>query len=286
MRKASSRRQSIRNIAIFALLVNGLGWLGPVLGGDPTTPGIGFLVWGAAPIVSALAMKLLLRDEVSLGLRPAFRGNGRWYTLSVLVYPVTIAVALGLGLLLRASTIRGFAVPAFVTAMIPLALTFLIFAVAEEVGWRGYLTPKVQDLNDGPLGYLLVGLVWASWHFPYLRELWAHTSDGWSTLLPRLILGTTAFAAVYGEIRVRVGTVWPAVLMHWTGNTVANTLLSGFAGEGFVSLVPGREWLGSFGVEGVIMIVSFGLLGGVLYASRRARGETQPAITVGEAPDR
>jgi hypothetical protein len=67
--------------------------------------------------------------------------------------------------------------------------------------------------------------------------------------------------------------------MHWIGNTFANTLLTGFAGEGFVSFVPGKEWLGSFGVEGVLMIVLFGLLGGVLYLKRRGQGETQPAMT-------
>ena len=108
---AANRKQAIRNVIIFTILVNGLAWLGPVLGGDPTTPGPGFLVWGTAPIVSALVMKFLLRDKVSLGLRPAFRGNGRWYALSVLAYPVTIAIVLALGLLLGASTISNFTVP-------------------------------------------------------------------------------------------------------------------------------------------------------------------------------
>ena len=273
---ATNRRQTIRNIIIFALLVNGLAWLGPVLGGDPTTPGLGFLVWATAPIVSALVMKLLLRDKGALGFKPAFKGNGRWYALSILVYPVTIIAVLALGLLLGASIISSFTVPALMTSMIPLAVTYLIFAFMEEVGWRGYLAPKVYGLNDGLLGHVLVGVIWASWHFPYLRELWAHTSEGLVTLLPRFILGTIVFAVVYGEIRIRTGSVWPAVLMHWIGNTVANTLLTGFAGEGSVALVPGKEWLGSFGVEGVLMIALFGLLGSVLYLKRRGQGETQP----------
>ena len=67
----TNRRQAIRNITIFTVLVNGLAWLGPVLGGDPTTPGLGFLVWATAPIVSALVMKLLLRDKGALGFKPA-----------------------------------------------------------------------------------------------------------------------------------------------------------------------------------------------------------------------
>jgi membrane protease YdiL (CAAX protease family) len=265
----AARKQAVRNIVVFVLLVNGLAWLGPLLGGDPTTPGLGFLVWGTAPIVSALVVKFVLRDKQSLGFKPAFKGNGRWYALSILAYPVTIAVVLILGLLLGASAIGSFALPAFVTAMIPLAVTYLIFAFFEEVGWRGYLAPKVYGLNDGLLGHVLVGVVWASWHLPYMRELWAHTSEGWLTLLPRFLLGTIVFAVVYGEIRIRTGSVWPAILMHWVGNTLANTLLIGYAGGEFVSLAPGKEWLGSFGVEGVVMIVLFGLLGGALYWRRR-----------------
>ena len=124
----TDRKKAKRNIIIFAILVNGLAWLGPVLGGDPTTPGPGFLVWGTAPLVSALVMVFLLRDKVSLGFRPAFRGNGRWYILSILAYPVTIAIVLGLGLLLGASTIRDFTLPAFATAMLPLAVIYFIFA--------------------------------------------------------------------------------------------------------------------------------------------------------------
>jgi membrane protease YdiL (CAAX protease family) len=274
---APNRKQSIRNIIIFVILVNGLAWLGPVLGGDPTAPGPGFLVWATAPIVSALVMKFLLRDPVSLGFKPAFRGNGRWYALSILAYPVTISIVLALGLLLGASNLGNFTVSAFAMAMIPLAVTFFIFAFFEEVGWRGYLAPRVYELNDRLLGHALVGVIWASWHFPYLRELWTHTSEGLITLLPRFILGTIVFAVVYGEIRIRTGSVWPAVLMHWTGNTIANTLLAGFTGAGFVSLLPGKEWLGSFGVEGVLMIALFALLGSVLYRQRRGQSETQSA---------
>jgi membrane protease YdiL (CAAX protease family) len=279
MMKKPNQKQAIRNIIIFTILVNVLAWLGPLLGGDPSAPGPGFLVWATSPIVSALVMKFLVRDKVSLGFKPAFKGNGRWYALSVLAYPVTITVVLGLGLLLGASAISNFTLPAVVSAMIPLAVTFFIFAFFEEVGWRGYLAPKVYGLNDSLLGHVVVGVIWASWHLPYLRELWAHTSEGLVTLLPRFILGTIVFAVVYGEIRIRTGSVWPAVLMHWIGNTIANTLLIGFAGEGFVFLVPGLEWLGSFGVAGVLMIAIFGLLGGTLYLKRRRQNETNPAMT-------
>jgi len=165
--------------------------------------------------------------------------------------------------------------------LIPLAVAFFIFAFLEEVGWRGYLAPKVHRLDDGLLDHALVAVVWASWHLPYMRQLWSHTSEGLATLLPRFLLGTFVFAVVYGEIRIRTGSIWPAVLMHWLGNMLANTLLSGSAGAGFVSLVSGKEALGSFGVEGVFMILLFGLLGIYLYARRRQDARVQPEVLAG-----
>ena len=272
-----SRKTSVRNIIIFAVLVNGLAWLGPLLGGSPTDPGAGFLLWAAAPMLSALVLKFLLQDGISLGLKPALKGNGRWYLLSILAFPVAILIVLVVGLLLGVTALENFTVAAFLTAIPPLAVTFLVFAFFEEIGWRGYLAPRMYSVNDKLLGHVLVGLIWASWHFPYLRELWSHTTEGLLTLLPRFILGTIVFAVVYGEIRIRTGSVWPAVLMHWTGNTIANTLLSGFAGEGFVSLIPGKEWLGSFGVEGVLVIILFAGLGAFLYLQRRGHREPNPA---------
>lgn len=258
-----NKKGGIRNIIIFTFLVNGLAWLGPVLGGDPITPGFGFLVWAIAPILSTLVMKFLLKDHIPLGLKSLFKTNGRWYALSIFVFPITITTLLALGSLLGTSTIKNFILSEFVTVMIPIAITFFVFAFIEEVGWRGYLAPKVYSLNNRLLGHILVGVIWASWHFPYLNELSVYTSEGLTTFLPRFILGTIVLAVTYGEIRIRTGSVWPAVLMHFIGNTLTNTLLSGF-----VFLVPGKEWLGSLGVEGILVITLFGILGGYLYFKR------------------
>ena len=268
----ASSSAAVRNIIIFTLLVNGLAWLGPVLGGDPTNPGLGFLLWGVAPIASALIMKFLLRDKTPLGFRHHWRGNGRWYLLSLLLYPFAILAVLGIGWLTGAGTLNSFTWSALIAAAGPPVIIYFIFAFFEEVGWRGYLAPRVATINDGLLGHALVGLIWASWHFPYMTELWAHTSEGLVTLLPRFILGTIISAVVYGEIRLRTGSLWPAVLMHWMGNTIANTLLAGLGGGAFVTLTPGQEWLSSFGVEGGLMMGIFGVIGYGLYRRRQERG--------------
>lgn len=272
---------TIRNILIFTILVNGLAWLGPVLGGDPTEPGLGFLVWGTAPLVSALIMKVALRDKVSLGFRPNLKGNGRYYLLSLFLYPLSILLVIALGSLFGAAQVNNIEFSQLLTTMVPLAITFFFFAFFEEVGWRGFLTPEVQKVNDRLLGYIVIGVIWASWHFPYINQLTSHTEETLITVLPRFILGAVVASVVYGEIRLRTDSVWPAVLMHWSGNTFANTLLTTFAGAGFVTLLPGRAWLGSFGMEGILMILIFGVVGGSLYMNRRRQQKQQTTLAPG-----
>jgi membrane protease YdiL (CAAX protease family) len=253
----SERMKTIRFIVIFSVLVNVLAWIGPLLGGDPTSPGLGFLIWGTAPLLVSLLMRVVTRDWSDLGARPAIRKNVRWYLVSLLAYPVAIGLALFIGSLISASSVSQFSMGPFIEAALPAMVIFFFFALFEEVGWRGYLAPKMYSLGINVyVAHALVAVVWASWHLPYIRELSSYTTEGLATYIPRLYLGAFAFSIVYGEIRILTATFWPAVLMHWVGNSIANPLVAGF-----VSFSAGKEYLGSVGVDGLFMIAFFGLLG-------------------------
>jgi len=253
----SERKKTIRYIVIFTVLVNVVAWIGSLLGGDPTSPGLGFLIWGTAPILVSLLMRTVTRDWSDLGARPAIRKNVRWYLVSLLAYPVAIALALLIGSLISASSISQFSMGSFIQAALPAMVIFFFFALFEEVGWRGYLAPKMYSLGINVyVAHALVAVVWASWHLPFIRELSTYTTEGLATYIPRLFLGAFAFSIVYGEIRMITATFWPAVLMHWVGNSIANPLV-----VGFVSFSAGKEYLGSVGVDGLFMIAFFGLLG-------------------------
>ncbi len=257
------RQHTLRNIIGFTLLANGLGWLGSLLGGTPTEPGAGFFLWGAAPLLAAISLKLMQGDNVSLGVRPNLRGNGVSYGISVLFYPLAVAVVLGASLALGAVTWVTLSADELVTTFMPLIVIYFVFAIFEEVGWRGALSAEVEKLNIGVYGHVLVGLIWAPWHFPYMRQLWTHYDEPLWTLVPRFVLGAVVFSIVYGEIRLRTQSFWPAVLMHWLGNVFANGLLLTT-----VSLADGRGWLSSFGLEGVLIMTIAAAVGGYLVHRR------------------
>ena len=267
----SERKKTILHIVTFSVLVNVVAWIGPLLGGDPTSPGLGLLVWGAAPIPVSLLMRAVTRDWSDLGARPAFKGNIRWYLVSLLAYPIAIALVLLIGSLISASSFSQFSLGSFIQAALPAMVIYFFFALFEEVGWRGYLAPKMYSLGINVYAaHALVAVVWASWHLPFIRELSTYTTEGLASYVPRLFLGAFAFSIVYGEIRMITATFWPAVLMHWVGNAIANPLVAGF-----VFFSAGKEYLGSVGVDGLFMIAFFGLLG---VAINRWRSRQTPAL--------
>lgn len=44
----------------------------------------------------------------------------------------------------------------------------MIFAVGEEVGWRGYLLSKFMEKNSLEISLIIVGIIWALWHAPLI----------------------------------------------------------------------------------------------------------------------
>jgi len=46
--------------------------------------------------------------------------------------------------------------------------TVLLVGLFEEVGWRGYALPRLQQRMSGLRAALLLGVIWAAWHLPEL----------------------------------------------------------------------------------------------------------------------
>ncbi len=265
---------SPRRIAIFIVAVLGLGWLGPVIDvavGTDSGAGPGQLFWLLLPIGAAMLLRWRGGDGFAdAGLRAHYRANRRWYDLSSAFYPIVMLTAIGGGIAVDRwelyddwSPLRFAAVAAF--ALIP----FTFAAIAEEFGWRGYLTPRLEAAGVGRLtNHLLVGVVWGAWHLPYMAAAWDYSTESLWTLAPRVILGTTVIAVVYGEIRLRTGSVWPAVMMHATSNAVAGALIN--TDDVLVQNEP-APWIFAPGVDGVMVIAISAAVAAVLMTRRAAR---------------
>ena len=255
---SSVEKKSIWTIVSYTVLVTALAWIGPRLGGSPSAPSLGFIVWGSAPLLAALLIRVVTREWSDVGFWPAFRNNLPWYLISILAYPVIMMLTLLVGTLFSISSVYSYSVTRYLQTVLPALAIFFIFAIFEEFGWRGYLVPKVASIGiNSYLAHAIVAVVWASWHLPYIRELsWLYTSEDLLTFLPRLYLGAFAFSIVYDEIRMITGTFWPAVLMHCISNAIGHPMTADY-----LTLATGKAYLGSVGFDGLFMIAFFALLG-------------------------
>jgi membrane protease YdiL (CAAX protease family) len=125
------------------------------------------------------------------------------------------------------------------TLVIALAVVGLINVLGEELGWRGFLQDALRPLPR-PSRYVLIGLIWAGWHF---TNLFAHREGMvlWTYLAWYLPL-TIVLAALIGEATDRSRAVLVAVTLHaWVD------LLWEFPGPGtyavFAASLPYWGWM-------------------------------------------
>jgi hypothetical protein len=268
--QTQSNRTTIRNLVIFTIIVLAIGWIGrglDVLMDNPSSEGLGILLWIITPLAASLLLRAFAGDGwKDFGIKPNFKGNASWYVVALLVYPVSTACILIIG--------SGFGLITFPNPSLgALGLFFLAFALAllpefiknffEEAAWRGYLAPKVYSLGlNDYIGHLIVGFVWGAWHIPYYlfyldrAVLQDFTTLNMATYIPLAIVVAISWAFVYGEIRLLTNSIWPAVLMH----AVEDALLFPLFIDRHIHILPGTDWLIS-PMNGLISVVFFLAIG-------------------------
>lgn len=117
-------------------------------------------------------------------------------------------------------------------AMLPLtAFINLVPALGEELGWRGWLLPKLMPLGTLP-ALLASGVIWGLWHAPLILLGYNYPdAPGWLGVAAMVGM-CVLVGAVFGWLRLRSGSVWPAALAHAAFNGAGGTyLLFAAAGE-------------------------------------------------------
>ena len=157
-------------------------------------------------------------------------------------------------------------------ALLPVAMFLDAGALLEENGWRGFALPVLLRTHGPVAASLIVGLAWASWHFPVKFDAFLD-DDVWGAL-PYL----GAFTIKIVAISVAITFFWAragqatllAVAMHGLSNDVGRV----------GGLVDGTTWQSSAMSE-LDLAVPFIVLGLVLvpYANRTGWGDlsTSPA---------
>jgi membrane protease YdiL (CAAX protease family) len=100
-------------------------------------------------------------------------------------------------------------------------------ALGEEIGWRGFLLPRLIAARGYTVGCLIGGLIWAVWHFPGL--LWAGYEAGTPPLyeMACFTVMVTATTFVLGWLRLKSGSLWPCAVLHGSHNLFVQHIYDG-----------------------------------------------------------
>ncbi|QTV79895.1 CPBP family intramembrane glutamic endopeptidase [Microbacterium sp. NIBRBAC000506063] len=129
-----------------------------------------------------------------------------------------------------------------------------VLAFGEEIGWRGWLVPALRPLGTWP-ALLLSGAIWGLWHSPIILLGY---NFGRTDVVGVLLMtgGCVAWGVLFGWLRLRTGSVWPAVFAHGALNAAAGmVLLFAAPGEAIDLALAGPLGLVSWGVIAVIVVV-------------------------------
>jgi uncharacterized protein len=135
-----------------------------------------------------------------------------------------------------------------------------LLTFGEEIGWRGFLLPRLLPLGQWP-ALVLVGVVWGLWHAPVL--LLGYNYPLHHRLGVLVMVGFTVVVGILiGWLRLSTGSIWPSVLAHGALNASAGAVALFIRAGTHID----TTLVGITGVTGWILPIA---VIGVLVASRR-----------------
>lgn len=235
-----------KRIALYLLINFGLVWSVTLLylfcGGTYETNAMQFILIFSmlCPAIAVLVTRKVTGEGFAVtgkgSLLLGIQLNGKkwfWYA-AALVLPF---VYFDLGVLLFAWIFPG-ALDVTLLDMLPFSRKYLFLmpfavisngvlysfgALGEEIGWRSYLYPKLEELYGTGKAVILGGIIWGVWHFPALlaghnfgHGYWGEPWSGFAVFT----LFTIAIGAVLFFLTQKTASVWPAVFLHAVNNAV------------------------------------------------------------------
>jgi membrane protease YdiL (CAAX protease family) len=202
-----------------------------------------FLIGVFAPGLIAVALTAWDDGRQAVGTllgRIAFWRVGlRFYAFALLLVPLTKLAVAALHRALTGTWPRfGETNPALLVAA---TIISTVSQAGEEVGWRGYLLPRLTERTGLVAASLIVGVIWAAWHLPLFFAPGADT-NGQS--FPLYAMQVTAYSVAFAWLYWRTGgSLLLTMLMHAAANNTKDITPSG-----------GVQGASVFGLEGTLVL--------------------------------
>ena len=284
MASGARERIAARPIHAYFLLAFGISWVlmtpAAIVGLD-TLAAIPFFIGVYGPAAAAAIVTRAEGGAIRTWLHEIFRFRvgWRWYALA-LAFPVSLAVVASAIFALAGESLDFDLAGERAASFIPvLIFCLLVNGGPEELGWRGFALPRLEERTTPVRATVVLGILWGLWHLPLLFA--ADNADHDLSPLPFVAMtlwtlgGIVAYAFTYTYLWNRTRSVVVCILLHAAYNTALGTVI----------LRPEDEQVGS-----TYVILSLALTGTlwaavlVLIGATKGRLGLEPGVPPPRAP--
>ena len=223
----------------------------------PSTQGLVLVLLGSSiPSLLAIVLTAIVLGRGALrkllGRLLIWRVDPRWY-LVVVLGPAALAG----GIVVFNASLGGPAISINVPLLAAvITLAFHIFpgsALGEEIGWRGYALPRMQDGRSALSASLIIGPIWALWHLPLFFTGQAFRSP--SILVPFVISGIALSVILTWVYNTTGGSLLLVVLLHATANLPLTLMLDPLGSR---AMLPFLLYVGLMVVGAIVVVIVAG----------------------------
>lgn len=215
---------------------------------------VAFLMY--CPAIAAIVTSLIFYRSIrEFGWKP---GKVKYLVIGYAIPLVYATIAYGLFWILTSGTFTG-NLPQYnliYFVLMGTLTTILGGVLGEEIGWRGFLVPQLAKITSFTKVGLISGIIWAVWHFPLI--LFANYNAGASLWysLPMFTITVIAMSFILAWLRLRSGSIWPAVLLHASSNLLVQNLFDPLTKQTGIT----RYVVGETGVLMAVVILVFAFI--------------------------
>ena len=245
-----NRKMTKKRLCVYLLVTFGVTWIPTILfsvnGGEYNSGAMEFILTFSmlCPAAAMLVTRFITKEGYSVNGRGFLqlgidfnKRKWKWYLFAILIPIIYLDLGQGLMYLLfpkcfNPEMLEVYGVSEGTLWMYPIVgitstVMLSIGALGEELGWRGYMIPKLEELFGIKKAIIVGGIIWGIWHFPanYMGHNFGtgYWGEPWSGFVVFTIF-TVFVGALLVLVTVKTGSIWPATFLHAVNNSGSNML--------------------------------------------------------------
>lgn len=243
----NDKKLAVKRIFLFVLFSYGLYWifagLCDLLGILQDDAGFQLVTFLAmfTPAIGSLLTRLVTKEGTANSmLRLNIKGNGKYYLLAIALPIIYSAAENVLNVVIMdtkfdpkaAFELAGVSAVGYTASIffnIAISLTMFPVFLGEELGWRGYLFPKLKTVMNRPAAYIVCGIIWGVWHTPAIIDRLNFGKDyiGYPYMGVLLMcLFCISVGIIFTWLTEKTNSVYPAAFAHAVNNNAAPLILA------------------------------------------------------------